>query len=82
MAQSLSSRHPAGLTVERQQLRLEKVGVIAGFLVGLPFALAEVSHQLADAPEWLSAAAIVLTVAGATRLGLLVASALARRIAR
>lgn len=86
MAQSLSSPHPVGLNAEQtgteqRQLRLEKVGVIAGFLLGLPLALAEVGEALSDAPEWLSVAGVVLTVAVATRLGLMAASAIARRIA-
>lgn len=86
MAQSLAPTHPVGLNAEqagaeRQQLRLEKVGVIAGFLLGLPLALTEVRDVLSDAPEWLSVAVVVLTVAVATRLGLMAASAIARRIA-
>lgn len=86
MAQSLTSTHPVGLNVEQagveqRQLRLEKVGVIAGFLLGLPLALTEVGEALSEAPEWLSATVVVLTVAVATRLGLMAASAIARRIA-
>mgnify|MGYP003337207562 CR=1 FL=1 len=54
MAQSLSSPHPVGLNAEQtgteqRQLRLEKVGVIAGFLLGLPLALAEVGVAPEDA---------------------------------
>jgi len=67
---------------ERQQLRLEKVGVIAGFLVGLAVAGGFVSAALVefDAPQWLEFAALAATVAVATRLGLSAAAALSRKL--
>lgn len=79
MAQALV-RLPVS-AARRQQLRLEKVGVIAGFLVGLVLALAVVSAPLAElgAPDWLEATAMALTVAVCTRLGLSAAFALASR---
>lgn len=72
-----------GPAVQRQQLRLEKVGVIAGFLLGLTLALGLVSGLLVDigAPDWLEFAAVVLTVAATTRLGLSAAAALSRKLA-
>lgn len=78
MAQTLV-RLP-GPAVERQQLRLEKVGVIAGFLIGLPVAVGVVGGPLAElgAPVWLEFAAVALTVAVTTRLGLYASAALAR----
>jgi len=81
MAQTLV-RIP-GPAAERQQLRLEKVGVIAGFLLGLALAAGSVSGALSDlgAPAWLEFAAIALTIAVTTRLGLSAAAALSRRLA-
>jgi len=81
MAQTLA--RISGPAVERQQLRLEKVGVIAGFLLGLPLAVGLVSAPLADAgvPDWLEFAAIAATIAVTTRLGLSVAAALSRKLA-
>ena len=67
---------------ERQQLRLEKVGVIAGFLVGLALAGGVVSAALVDldAPQWFEFAALAVTVAVSTRLGLSAAAALSRKL--
>jgi len=67
---------------QRQQLRLEKVGVIAGFLLGLALAVGVVSGALLDssAPEWLEFLAVALTVAVTTRLGLSAAAALSRKL--
>lgn len=81
MAQTLV-RIP-GPAAERQQLRLEKVGVIAGFLIGLALAAGSVSGALNDlgAPAWLEFAATALTIAVTTRLGLSAAAALSRRLA-
>lgn len=72
-----------GPAVQRQQLRLEKVGVIAGFLLGLTLAVGLVSGLLVDmgAPDWLEFAAVVVTVAATTRLGLFAAAALSRKLA-
>lgn len=80
MAQTLVRfPHPAA---QRQQLRLEKVGVIAGFLIGLALAVGVVSGALVDwaAPEWLEFLAVALTVAVTTRLGLSAAAALSRKL--
>lgn len=81
MAQTLA-RIP-GLATERQQLRLEKVGVIAGFLLGLALAVGWVGSSLADlgVPAWLEFAAAALTVAVTTRLGLSMAASLSRKLA-
>jgi len=81
MAQTLH-RIP-GPAAERQQLRLEKVGVIAGFLLGVVLAAGPVSNALAElgSPDWLAVAAIGLTVAVTTRLGLSAAAAAARKLA-
>lgn len=81
MTQTLA-RFP-GSTAQRQQLRLEKVGVIGGFLVGLGLAAGVVSGLMADlgAPDALAFVAVALTVAAATRLGLSAAAALSRKLA-
>lgn len=81
MAQTLA-RFP-GSTAQRQQLRLEKVGVIGGFLVGLALAAGVVSSLMADlgAPDWLAFAAVAVTVAATTRLGLSAAAALSQKLA-
>ncbi len=81
MAQTLA-RLP-GHAVQRQQLRLEKVGVIAGFLIGLTLAVGVVSGLVVElgAPDWLEFAAVALTVAATTRLGLSAAAALSRKLA-
>jgi hypothetical protein len=69
---------------ERQHLRLEKLGVIAGFLFGLPLAISAVGDSLGawGAPTWMQVAAGVITVAATTRLGLLAATALARKLSQ
>ncbi len=87
MAQSFSVVRPVTLKLaqgaeERRTLWLEKLGVIAGFLLGLPLALSVVNEVLAEAPEVVSVLAVVAVVALTTRLGLLAASAAARRLAR
>ncbi len=81
MAQTLA-RFP-GSTAQRQQLRLEKVGVIGGFLVGLALAAGVVSGLMADlgAPDWLAFAAVAVTVAATTRLGLSASAALSQKLA-
>ena len=81
MAQTLA-RIP-GLVTERQQLRLEKVGVIAGFLIGLALSVGWVGANLSDLglPAWLEFAAAALTIAVTTRLGLSAAAALSRKLA-
>ncbi len=82
MAQTLA-RLP-GPVAQRQQLRLEKVGVIAGFLIGLVLAVGLVSNLVGElgAPEWLEFAAGAATVAVLTRLGLSASAALSRKLAR
>ena len=80
MAQTfVRASRPVG---EVQQLRLEKVGVIAGFLIGLPLAVSEVAGALsqAGAPEWLQVSAVIACVAATTRLGLMAAAGLARKL--
>lgn len=69
---------------ERQQLRLEKVGVIGGFLLGLAAAAGLVLEPLVGLglPEGLNFLAFALVVAAATRLGLAASTALARHLAR
>ena len=81
MAQTLD-RIP-GPAAERQQLRLEKIGVIAGFLLGVVLAAGPVSNALAEigAADWLAVTAIGLTVAVTTRLGLSAASTVSRKLA-
>jgi uncharacterized membrane protein YfcA len=66
---------------DRQQLRLEKVGVIGGFLLGLVVAAGGTSLVMSDlgAPEWVAFAAFGLTVAASTRAGLWLATALSRK---
>jgi len=87
MAQTISAVHASGVKLnaapaDRAQLRLEKLGVIAGFLLGLPLALSAVRDLLGDAPEAVSVLAVVVVVAATTRFGLLAASVAARRLAR
>lgn len=81
MAQTFA-RFP-GSTAQRQQLRLEKVGVIGGFLVGLGLAAGAVNGLLVDlgAPDWLAFVGVALTVAVTTRLGLSAAAALSQKLA-
>jgi hypothetical protein len=73
----VSKQSPAELA--HKQLEVEKVGVIAGFLVGLPLAVGPVSDFLAahGASELVSAAGMFLTVALTTAGGLRVGAALA-----
>lgn len=87
MSRSFSTVHAGNAVLapvdqERRQLRLEKAGVIAGFLVGLPLSLTVVHDLLSDAPEALSVVAGIAVVAVATRVGLMAASAAARRLGR
>ncbi|MDI1258634.1 MAG: hypothetical protein PSV40_17960 [Polaromonas sp.] len=65
----------------RKGLGYEKLGVIAGFLVGLPVGVGLIHAPLAElgAPQWLSIIATVAVVAVCTALGLRGGAALAKR---
>jgi hypothetical protein len=67
---------------DRKGLGYEKLGVIAGFLVGLPVGVGLVETPLASAglPQWLGIVATVIVVSVFTSLGLRVGMALAKRI--
>lgn len=81
MAQTFT--HISDQRSAQQQLRLEKLGVIAGFLLGVVLSAGVVSTGLGavDAPDVLSVLAIGLTVAVTTRLGLFAAAAASRKLA-
>ncbi|MBA4109447.1 MAG: hypothetical protein C0487_07630 [Leptothrix sp. (in: Bacteria)] len=66
---------------ERKGLGYEKLGVIAGFLAGLPVGVGLVEAPLAavGAPQWLGIVATVAVVAVFTALGLRGGAALAKR---
>lgn len=66
----------------RQQLFLEKLGVIFGFLLGLAVAAGSLGEALSGmgAPEGLVFGAIALTVAATTRFGLFAAAVLSRKL--
>ncbi|MDO9292964.1 MAG: hypothetical protein Q7U09_15380 [Hydrogenophaga sp.] len=68
--------------VAHKQLEVEKFGVIAGFLLGLPLAVGVVSDVLVaqGAPDFLVALGVVMTVALTTAAGLRVGAALAARL--
>lgn len=76
--------HRSGLEDEtdRKGLGYEKLGVIAGFLVGLPIGVGLVETPLTSlgAPQWLGIIATVVVVSVFTSLGLRAGMALARRI--
>lgn len=67
---------------DRKGLGYEKLGVIAGFLVGLPVGMVLVETPLvsAGAPQWLGIVATVAVVAICTALGLRAGAALARKV--
>lgn len=69
----------ASADLAHKQLEVEKVGVIAGFLAGLPLAVGLVSDILMaqGAPEWLTGVAMVATVALSTAAGLRIGQAVA-----
>lgn len=73
----VSSQSPADLA--HKQLEVEKVGVIAGFLAGLPLAVGTVQDALNahSAPDWLVGLAMVMTVAATTSVGLRLGTAIA-----
>ncbi|CAH0349436.1 hypothetical protein [Aquabacterium sp. CECT 9606] len=66
---------------DRKGLGYEKLGVIAGFLVGLPVGVGLVETPLTavGAPQWLGIVATVAVVAVFTALGLRGGAALAKR---
>ncbi len=66
---------------DRKGLGYEKLGVIAGFLVGLPVGVGLVDAPLTavGAPQWLGIVATVAVVAVCTALGLRAGGALAKR---
>lgn len=66
---------------DRKALGYEKVGVIAGFLVGLPVGMSLVEAPLAaaGAPQWLGIVATVAVVAVCTALGLRAGAALGKK---
>ncbi|MGH6647156.1 hypothetical protein [Aquabacterium sp.] len=68
---------------DRKALGYEKLGVIAGFLVGLPVGVGLVETPLASAgaPQWLGIVATVAVVAVCTALGLRGGAALAKKAA-
>lgn len=76
----VSKRTPADLA--HKQLEVEKAGVIAGFLVGLPVAVGPVGDLLHSigASDFATGLGMVLTVAVTTRVGLLVGARLASLI--
>lgn len=84
MARILSSAphlaHEADMDFRQsKQLEVEKLGVIVGFLIGLPLSLSLVQDRLlADGlPSWLAGGATVLTIVASTWLGLKAASSVA-----
>jgi|GWRWMinimDraft_5_1066013.scaffolds.fasta_scaffold00909_3 amino acid transporter len=66
---------------DRKGLGYEKLGVIAGFLVGLPVGVGLVDAPLTavGAPQWVGIVATVAVVAVCTALGLRGGAALAKR---
>lgn len=74
--------HLSSTDLAHKQLQVEKVGVVAGFLAGLPLAVGFVSDTLAalNAPEALIALGGVVTVAITTAVGLRLGKAFADRI--
>lgn len=81
MSQSVKWNQVPAVDPERRALGLEKLGVIGGFLVGLPAGLELVREPLlaAGAPTGVTGLATVITVALCTWVGLRVGSALGRR---
>ncbi len=78
----VSQQAPADLA--HKQLEVEKLGVIAGFLVGLPLAVGTVSEVLSaqGAAGWLVGVAMILTVAATTAVGLRVGSGIAAMLGK
>ena len=71
-----------GATLPITPLQILWINMTTAVLLGLPLALSVVNEVLAEAPEVVSVLAVVAVVALTTRLGLLAASAAARRLAR
>lgn len=71
--------HQSPADLEHKQLEVEKVGVIVGFLAGLPLAVGTVSEVLTahGSPEWLTGMAMIMTVAATTAVGVRLGSAIA-----
>lgn len=71
--------HQAPADLAHKQLEVEKVGVIVGFLAGLPLAVGTVSEALTahGAADWVIGLGMVLTVAATTSVGLRMGSAIA-----
>jgi len=67
-----SSASPGVVTPRRRHLGTEKLGVIGGFLVGLPVGVGLVGEPLSafGAPQWLVVAMTGVVVAVFTRIGL------------
>ena len=73
---------PSPADLAHKQLEVEKVGVIVGFLAGLPIAVGPVSEHLTalGVSDFVTGAAMVATVVATTRLGLRLGNALASLI--
>jgi hypothetical protein len=76
----VSQQTPADLA--HKQLEVEKVGVIVGFLAGLPLAVGLVSEALEahGVSEVVVAVAMIATVALSTAAGLRIGAAIAARL--
>lgn len=71
--------HQTSADLAHKQLEVEKVGVIVGFLAGLPLAVGTVSEALTahGAADWVVGLAMMVTVAATTSVGLRAGSAIA-----
>jgi hypothetical protein len=76
--------HQAPADLAHKQLEVEKVGVIAGFLAGLPLAVGTVSDVLTSYgfADWLVGLGMVLTLAATTSVGLRVGAGIATMLAK
>lgn len=74
--------HSSPADLAHKQLQIEKLGVVAGFLAGLPLAVGFVSDTLTalNTPDALVAVGGVIAVAFTTAVGLRIGQALAARI--
>lgn len=76
---SMGIRSGSARQGERTALEAEKLGVMAGFVAGLPFGLGLV-HDLVlsqGLPSWLADGSAIITVAASTWLGLRLATGVA-----